>query len=80
MTRFLRTFSAVTLAVLGIASAAHAADQEVRIGFAGPLTGPSGRIGKDLENGARLAIDDANRARPVIGGRAVTFTLVPVFQ
>lgn len=77
MTRFLRTFSAVTLAVLGIASAAHAADQEVRIGFAGPLTGPSGRIGKDLENGARLAIDDANRARPVIGGRAVTFTLVP---
>jgi branched-chain amino acid transport system substrate-binding protein len=39
-----------------------AADGEtVVIGLAGPLTGPSARIGKDLENGAQLAIDDINK-------------------
>lgn len=55
-------------------SAAHA-DETVLIGLAGPLTGPSARIGKDLENGARLAIDDVNKTHPTLGGKAVTFKL-----
>lgn len=57
-------------------TAAWAADGEtVVIGLAGPLTGPSARIGKDLENGAQLAIDDINKQHPTIGGKAVTFKL-----
>ncbi|WP_416414230.1 branched-chain amino acid ABC transporter substrate-binding protein [Pantoea sp. App145] len=51
------------------------AEETVLIGLAGPLTGPSARIGKDLENGAQLAIDDVNKSHPVIGGKAVTFKL-----
>ena len=43
----------LSLALSGVAQA----DQTVLIGLAGPLTGPSARIGKDLENGAQLAID-----------------------
>jgi len=49
--------------------------ETVIIGLASPLTGPSARIGKDLENGAQLAIDDINKQKPVIGGKAITFKL-----
>lgn len=52
------------------------ADDTVLIGLAGPLTGPSARIGKDLENGARMAIADANAQKPTLNGKPVTFKLV----
>ncbi|MCM7392147.1 branched-chain amino acid ABC transporter substrate-binding protein [Enterobacter bugandensis] len=71
--------SALSAAILlgGLASTSSwAADGEtVVIGLAGPLTGPSARIGKDLENGAQLAIDDINKQHPTIGGKAVSFKL-----
>ncbi|QGZ65766.1 branched-chain amino acid ABC transporter substrate-binding protein [Paraburkholderia acidisoli] len=50
----------------------------ILIGVAGPLTGPSARIGKDLENGARLAIDDANAKHPTLNGQPVKFALASV--
>jgi len=34
----------------------------VRIGASAPLTGPQAHLGKDNENGTRMAIDDANTA------------------
>jgi branched-chain amino acid transport system substrate-binding protein len=49
---------------------------EVRIGHVAPLTGGIAHLGKDNENGARLAIDEANEAKVQIGGQAVKFTLV----
>ena len=71
--------SALSAAILlsGFVSSAawSAASETVIIGLAGPLTGPSARIGKDLENGAQLAIDDINKQHPTIGGKAVTFKL-----
>jgi branched-chain amino acid transport system substrate-binding protein len=48
----------------------------VRIGVAAPLTGPQAHLGKDVENGARLAIDEANAANIVIGGNRIRFELV----
>jgi len=57
------------------APAAPAA-QEVRIGHVAPLTGGIAHLGKDNENGARLAIDEANAAGVKLGGSAVRFTLV----
>ena len=65
----------IGLALSSLASAMAQADQTVLIGLAGPLTGPSARIGKDLENGAQLAIDQANAKHPTINGEAVTFKL-----
>lgn len=53
-----------------------AAAQVVKIGIAGPLTGPISRLGKDAELGAKLAIGDANRQGIVIDGKRVTFELV----
>ncbi|MFN2992504.1 branched-chain amino acid ABC transporter substrate-binding protein [Serratia plymuthica] len=67
--------AAVVLATLGAAAPAQAADT-ILIGLAGPLTGPSARIGKDLENGAQLAIADANAQKPTLNGKPVTFKLL----
>jgi branched-chain amino acid transport system substrate-binding protein len=52
------------------------ADQTVTIGYSGPLTGPVAHIGKDGENGARLAIDEANTANIKIKGQPVHFVLM----
>src|SRR5688500_20140038 len=43
---------------------------EVRIGHVAPLTGGIAHLGKDNENGARLALDEANEAKVQIGGPA----------
>ena len=48
----------------------------VKIGQASPLTGPQAAIGKDNENGARLAVEDANAAKIKIDGRDVQFELI----
>ena len=49
---------------------------EVKIGHVGPLTGGIAHLGKDNENGARLAIEEANAAKVKIDGKEVKFTLV----
>jgi branched-chain amino acid transport system substrate-binding protein len=48
----------------------------VKIGHAAPLTGTQAHIGKDNENGVRLAIEEANAAGIVIGGQKVRFQLL----
>jgi branched-chain amino acid transport system substrate-binding protein len=52
------------------------AGAEVKIGHVAPLTGGIAHLGKDNENGARLAIDQANEAKIKIDGKDVKFTLV----
>jgi branched-chain amino acid transport system substrate-binding protein len=58
------------------AAPAAPAGTEVRIGHVAPLTGGIAHLGKDNENGARLAIDEANEAKIEIGGQPVKFALV----
>ena len=48
----------------------------VKIGHAAPLTGPQAHLGKDNENGVRLAIDELNAKGFEIGGRKATFELL----
>lgn len=67
--------ASVIAATLLAACAAHAQDI-VRIGHAGPLTGSIAHLGKDTEHGVRLAIEDINRSAPRIGGRAVRFEML----
>lgn len=75
MNRFRPTGTAF-LAILVLATTAHAQDTLVRIGIAAPLTGPIAHLGKDMENGARLAIEDLNARGVTIGGRRVRFEAV----
>ncbi|MGT2490799.1 hypothetical protein ACU4GD_10485 [Cupriavidus basilensis] len=42
----------------------------------GPLSGPQAAIGKDNENGLRMAIDQLNAQGLVVNGKAVRFSLV----
>ncbi|MEM5368426.1 branched-chain amino acid ABC transporter substrate-binding protein [Paraburkholderia azotifigens] len=57
------------------ASAYSQDSNTVKIGFAGPLTGFSAQWGKDEENAVRIAVDDANKAGIVIGGKKITFAV-----
>ncbi|ABD68125.1 Extracellular ligand-binding receptor [Rhodoferax ferrireducens T118] len=64
-------------AALGLTTAvAFAQDvQIVRIAHAGPTSGGIAHIGKDTENGVRLAIDELNAQALVIGGKKIKFEL-----
>ncbi|MCX7896786.1 MAG: branched-chain amino acid ABC transporter substrate-binding protein [Rhodocyclaceae bacterium] len=48
----------------------------VKIGHVGPLTGGIAHLGKDNENGVRLALEEANAAKLSIGGKPVKFELL----
>lgn len=70
----LRLTAAAALALT--ASMAFAQDaQTVRIAHAGPTSGGIAHIGKDTENGVRLAIDELNAQALVIGGKKIKFEL-----
>ncbi len=56
--------------------AADGGNGTVKIGQSSPLTGPQAHIGKDNDNGARMAIDEINASKPVIGGKPVTFEIM----
>jgi len=61
-----------------LAAAAWSANalEVVKIGCVAPLTGPQAHLGKDIENGARLAVDEINAGNPTLGGVPVRFELL----
>ena len=48
----------------------------VKLGHVAPMTGPQAHLGKDNENGARLAVEELNAKGLEIGGAKVTFELL----
>jgi branched-chain amino acid transport system substrate-binding protein len=70
--------------VLGMAIAAAltafvgsvSAQTVIKIGHVGPTTGGIAHLGKDNENGAKMAIDDLNAKKMKIGGKEVTWQLL----
>ncbi|MBV8620000.1 MAG: branched-chain amino acid ABC transporter substrate-binding protein [Curvibacter sp.] len=76
--RTARAGSLPVLAAAGLILAATASAQEVqvvKIGHAGPTSGGIAHIGKDTENGVRMALEEINAQGPVIGGRKIRFEL-----
>jgi len=63
-------------ASMALTSLAKAQEQVIKIGHVGPLSGAIAHLGKDNENGARLAIEDLNAKGISIGGKKVKFELV----
>jgi branched-chain amino acid transport system substrate-binding protein len=49
---------------------------EIKIGHVGPLTGGIAHLGKDNENGARLAVEQANEAKLKIDGKDAKFSFI----
>ncbi len=73
----MRFFAAVMPFSFALAAAPSVqAQQEVKIGSAEPVSGPSAHLGKDTENGARLAIEDLNARGVTIDGRKVKWVLM----
>jgi len=58
-------FSGVVLAAGMVFAGAAQAD--ILVGVAGPLTGPNAAFGAQLQNGAQMAADDINAAGGVLG-------------
>lgn len=62
-------------AILLFASQVANAQEVVKIGVSGPLSGANAFAGKDNENGARLAIEELNAKKIKVGGKVITFAL-----
>ncbi len=70
----MKLVAAAALALL--AGAASAQDLVVKIGHVGPTSGAIAHLGKDNENGARMAIDELNAKGVTIGGKKAKFELL----
>ena len=74
--------SKITMAPLALAALiatigvhAHAAEQVVKIGVSGPLSGANAFAGKDNENGVRMAIEELNAQKIQVGANVLRFVL-----
>jgi len=70
------THAAIALISLSAMSSMALAQQVVKIGHVGPVSGAIAHLGKDNENGARLAIEELNAKNLKIGGQTVKFELL----
>ena len=65
VTRQMLKLSGITLvAALAFSGVAHA---QIKMGVAGPITGPNAAFGADMVNGAQQAVDDINKAGGILG-------------
>ena len=72
----LRTYMLpIASAVLLFTSHAGIAQEVVKIGVSGPLSGSNAFAGKDNENGVRLAIEELNAKKMKVAGQVITFAL-----
>jgi branched-chain amino acid transport system substrate-binding protein len=70
------TFKLGLIAAASLACGLSLAQEVVKIGHVGPLSGAIAHLGKDNENGARLAVEELNAKGVKIGGKAVKFELL----
>jgi branched-chain amino acid transport system substrate-binding protein len=70
----LNTIVAAVVVMFG--GAAYAQDMVVKIGHVAPTSGGIAHLGKDNENGARMAIDELNAKPTMIGGKKVKFEML----
>ena len=69
-------YTLIGAAALFAVGSVAAQDLVVKIGHVGPTSGGIAHLGKDNENGARMAIDELNAKGVTIGGRKARFELL----
>jgi branched-chain amino acid transport system substrate-binding protein len=74
MNKFSLQISAAVVMTFAWYAGAYA-DETVKIGHVAPLTGEIAHLGKDNENGARLAIEEINAKGLTIAGQKITLQL-----
>ncbi len=75
---FKKALALAISAGFGVVAMTTASAQEmvVKIGHVGPTTGGIAHLGKDNENGAKMAIEDLNAKGLTIGGKKIKWELV----
>ncbi len=68
---------AAPVAAPAAAPAPPAGDNLIKIGHVGPTSGAIAHLGKDNENGARMAVEELNAAGLTINGAPAKFELLP---
>lgn len=71
-----KLISVAVSAAFAVLAGPAVAQEVVKIGHVGPLTGSIGHLGKDNEMGAKLAVEELNAKKTKIGGKEVTFELL----
>jgi branched-chain amino acid transport system substrate-binding protein len=66
----------VGAALITLGTSAFAQELVVKIGHVGPTSGGIAHLGKDNENGARMAIEELNAKGVTIGGKKAKFELL----
>ena len=70
------TTKLIPLAIAMAFAGSAGAQEVVKIGHVGPISGPSAHLGKDNENGARMAIDELNAKGFKLNGKLVKLQLL----
>jgi len=65
----------VAAAIAAASGVALAQEMVVKIGHVAPMSGGQAHYGKDNENGVRMAIEDLNAQKVVIGGKTIKFEI-----
>jgi branched-chain amino acid transport system substrate-binding protein len=66
----------VAAAVVALSAGFASAQTVVTIAHVGPTSGAIAHLGKDNENGAKMAVEELNAAGVTIGGKKVTLKLM----
>ncbi len=66
----------IVAASVAVASGLAFSQEVIKLGHVGPTSGGIAHLGKDNENGAKLAIEELNAKGVKIGGKAVKFELL----
>jgi branched-chain amino acid transport system substrate-binding protein len=73
-----RQLSGLALACAATFAAPAMAQEVVKIGYSGPLSGGAAQYGKNALDGMLLAADELNAANLDVGGKKVKFEIVPL--
>jgi branched-chain amino acid transport system substrate-binding protein len=69
------TTKLIPFAIAAAFAGSAGAQEVVKIGHVAPISGPSSHLGKDNENGARMAVEELNAKGFMINGKKVTLQL-----
>ena len=74
--KFLKKLSITAAAVLALTSGAAMAQDVVKIGFSGPLSGGAALYGKNVLDGMQMAVNEINAAGLTVGGKKYKLEIV----
>jgi branched-chain amino acid transport system substrate-binding protein len=66
---FMNSKSLLPIFAAFVSTYSYSQDIVIRIGYAGPTSGPIAHLGKDAANGVQLALDELNQRGVLIGGK-----------